>query len=113
MSAPTPDIAPGHAEDCVGRAGWSDGDNLFDYSNCTCSGPRDTLVTYALRVWANAVDKGNGSPTPDLLRRSANEIDRLRSVIENAPHASWCGWLNADRPAEESAACTCWKADAL
>lgn len=38
------------------------------------------------------------------LTRAANEVDRLRAVIESAPHREKC------RP---HIACTCWKADAL
>lgn len=40
------------------------------------------------------------------LRAAADEVDRLRTVVENAPHESWC-------PTRNFKPCTCWKADAL
>lgn len=44
----------------------------------------------------------------DALRAAADEVDRLRAVIENAPHGYPCAvtqQLRGDHP------CTCWKAD--
>lgn len=46
------------------------------------------------------------------LRAAADEVDRLRTVIENAPHAPKCvqyaaAWQTIGEP------CTCWKADVL
>lgn len=46
------------------------------------------------------------------LRAAADEVDRLRAVIENAPHWPSCvhyaaTWQTIGDP------CTCWKADAL
>jgi uncharacterized membrane protein len=45
------------------------------------------------------------------LRRSDNENDRLRAVIENAPHGQRC-WT-AIRPSDNGMKCDCWKAEAL
>lgn len=45
---------------------------------------------------------------------AADEVDRLRSVIENAPHDGDC-WLREDADEgvlPEHRNCTCWKADA-
>jgi hypothetical protein len=39
---------------------------------------------------------------------AADEVDRLRAVIENAPHGSGCRKYNP-----EHRICTCFKADAL
>lgn len=41
------------------------------------------------------------------LRAAADEVDRLRAVIENARH----GWDCTDP--DGGSFCTCWKADAL
>lgn len=48
----------------------------------------------------------------DALRHSDNENDRLRAVIENAPHGWECAQETYDGH-DDSIACTCWKADAL
>lgn len=44
----------------------------------------------------------------DQMRTAADDLDRLRAVIENAPHGRACRWLYST-----SHPCTCWKADAL
>lgn len=41
---------------------------------------------------------------------AATEIDRLRAVIENAPHMESCRRFYLSPP---SAKCTCWKTEAL
>jgi hypothetical protein len=49
------------------------------------------------------------SSTADMLRATADELVRLRAVIENAPHASGCSWFNT----AAGLSCICWKANAL
>lgn len=44
------------------------------------------------------------------LRAAADEVDRLRAVIENAPHVPACN-SNFGTPGRWP--CTCWKADVL
>lgn len=43
----------------------------------------------------------------DALRAAADEVDRLRAVIENAPHQLDCS------SETHAGHCDCWKADAL
>lgn len=45
------------------------------------------------------------------LRNGADEMDRLRVVMDNAPHDSGCqySFLPGDKPRR----CTCWKAGVL
>lgn len=45
-----------------------------------------------------------------LLRAAADEVDRLRAVIEDAPHPIECKRGNSGNL---RVPCTCWKADAL
>lgn len=51
------------------------------------------------------------------LRAAADEVDRLRAVIENAPHAADCRaqFHGGDRYGNggDVRYCICWKADAL
>lgn len=42
-----------------------------------------------------------------------DEIDRLRVVIENAPHGCLCRAVDASGELVNAASCDCWKADAL
>lgn len=55
--------------------------------------------------------------TGPTLRAAADEVDRLRSVIENAPHAADCRaqFHGGDRYGNggDISYCICWKADAL
>jgi hypothetical protein len=52
----------------------------------------------------------------EAMQETMTVISRLRTVIENAPHAEWCKgdqmWLGEDG-LEHECTCTCWKADAL
>lgn len=49
-----------------------------------------------------------------MFRAAADEVDRLRAVIESAPHAGDIGVCNRDRNGySPHLICTCWKADAL
>lgn len=52
-------------------------------------------------------------PTWGMLSAAADEVDRLRAVVENAPHGDGCemAWPAVDRKPTDT--CTCWKADAL
>lgn len=45
------------------------------------------------------------------IEKAADEVERLRAVIENAPHAEECPLSFAPTPGTYS--CNCWKADAL
>lgn len=73
----------------------------------------DPVETDALRerVWRRGVRATVVTIDSDELESAADEVDRLRAVIEDAPHyvdadGWWCQAGNGD-------ACTCWKADAL
>lgn len=67
----------------------------------------------ARKAWLNdsdAHDKGLEA----VARIAANELDRLRAVIENAPHECTCQWpYGDDDPEAYGNYCDCWKADAL
>jgi hypothetical protein len=43
------------------------------------------------------------------LRAAADEIDRLRTLIEDAPHSNWCATTD-NRRVYEFPPCNCWKA---
>ncbi|WIA95783.1 hypothetical protein [Curtobacterium sp. MCBA15_004] len=44
----------------------------------------------------------------------ADQVDRLRTVIENAPHGDSCLWPHGDaHPDAQGSFCDCWKADVL
>lgn len=66
--------------------------------------PVDTDALRELRVWLYEESQDDKS---ELAAAAADEVDQLRAVIENAPHAYECF---ADfAPGSE---CICWKADA-
>jgi hypothetical protein len=47
------------------------------------------------------------------LMASADELDRLRAVLEAAPHSDTCTWPYGDDHAEAYGNyCSCWKAEA-
>lgn len=77
MTAPTPEQLRGMAEALDGEA------RMFR--------PEDVVIE---------------RQSADMLRAAADKVDRLRAVIENAPHTGLCQW-NRDWP------CTCWKVDVL
>lgn len=53
----------------------------------------------------------------DIWKRLANDeravSDRLRAVLENAPHAHGSCLKQSDEGFDDRQPCTCWKADAL
>lgn len=55
--------------------------------------------------WAGAADTRAAAA----LRAAADEIDRLREMIEETPHMPACSSLSP----RVGFACDCWKADAL
>ncbi|MDF2895756.1 MAG: hypothetical protein K0Q46_2542 [Rhodococcus erythropolis] len=84
----------------------------------------DPVDTDALRetaqVAAEVADAGELgwralADSSDALNAAADELDRLRAVIENAPHALDCESRSHDflGHEQEPGDCTCWKADAL
>lgn len=81
----------------------------------------DPVDTDALRAWAvdaRDIATGGGSGPnllnvcADKLTAAADEVDRLRAVIENAPHDVECNEGNVWRDGSFMT-CTCWKAEAL
>jgi len=42
-----------------------------------------------------------------------NEVDRLRKVIEDAPHEDWCAIEDQDPATNRPDHCDCWKASAV
>lgn len=82
----------------------------------------DPVDTDALRGTANRIDDQRDTPLPtawsdardavDGLRAAADELDRLRAVIEDAPHDFDDGLGCWGAPGQPEP-CTCWKADAL
>lgn len=71
----------------------------------------------ALKAAANEVDRlraenehlaGELSAVAANRDHTADEFRRLRSVIENAPHAIGCSWFNT----AAGLSCNCWKGDA-
>jgi hypothetical protein len=66
----------------------------------------------ALASSTHPVDRVQSCRYAAALRAAADEVDRLRAVIENAPHENTrANPCNA--ALFESATCTCWKAYAL
>jgi len=76
----------------------------------------DPVDTDALRKTAYELDGSDFRVVREaggVLDEAADEIDRLRSVIENAPHQIYTD--DTACPAaygEEDAVCTCWKSRA-
>jgi hypothetical protein len=75
----------------------------------------DPVDTDALNTnWLRSVAGTLHSKASHLMNAAADEVDRLRAVIENAPHGKECRgrWVVA-LPRNIYQGCTCWKADAL
>lgn len=86
---------------------WQDVDELAEWAIAAA----DEVDRLRLSDW-NATSQRD--QLADALRRSDNENDRLRAVIENAPHAGDVGVCNRDRDGySPHLVCTCWKAGAL
>lgn len=68
--------------------------------------PVDTDALRALSAWLYVESQFHKS---QLAESAADEVDRLRAVIENAPHGSNCVW-RALRAQDRY--CTCWKVEA-
>lgn len=77
--------------------------------------PNENCQPALLAAAADEVDRlraelGTQARVNKDLKRAADvfldEGDRLRAVIKDAPHESWC-------PTRNFKPCTCWKADAL
>lgn len=66
----------------------------------------DPVDTDALRAWNAGRSDDKLFP---LVADAADEVDRLRAVIENAPHTRGC----ILRTRRYGGTCDCWKADAL
>lgn len=74
------------------------------------TGPVDTD---ALRTYAQAwLAEDHETIGPNLMLITADEIDRLGVLIENAPHALECNEGNLWRDGT-TMPCSCWKADVL
>jgi len=74
----------------------------------------DPVDTDALRRLAQSAEHGWDTETGPSLRAAANEVDRLRIVLTDAPHDTWCAshdWGNDNHPGD-ARPCDCWKADA-
>lgn len=78
----------------------------------------DPVDTDALRAKAREVGRKYRSALAAEIEcdtlAAADELDRLRAVIENAPHDPLCQWDRTDALAYRGRVsnCTCWKADA-
>lgn len=82
----------------------------------------DPVDTDALRMTASDLrETGGWHPWRDdaqarknweLIDAAADEVDRLRAVIEKAPHRIECNKGNVWRDGS-TMPCTCWKADVL
>lgn len=71
------------------------------------------IVPEQMRALADGDWRGTGAGVA--LRGAADEVDRLRAAVGNAPHDDIC-WLREDPdngvlPVHRK--CTCWKADVL
>lgn len=67
----------------------------------------DPVDTNALRARADDDDALGYPEAAAIQRAAAVEVDRLRAVIENAPHHWQCHWDGVNI----NDVCTCWKAD--
>lgn len=80
----------------------------------------DTETGPSLRAAADELDRLRGLFTAEdafsraRIGRADDARDRLRAVIENAPHAEWCASSPDLRiPSDPMGKCDCWKADVL
>lgn len=73
----------------------------------------DALRKIAAECNENNYNLDNGwllGSAGDALDTAADEVDRLRAVVEDAPHDRYCG---LERAQQGTNYCTCWKAGVL